>query len=578
MTRILNAATLTSHGNIAGREALLQILEAGLQAADPYNNTLKAIRVEGDRLIVGHRDFEPAGDPQAGDEVIDLAKVHRIYVFGAGKGIQRVAKAIEDALGNRLTGGHVIDKKGADLILERIEVTLGAHPVPDEDCVRGCQRILEMAKDLREDDLVFTVACNGVSALLTLPVPGVSLEGVRRTTCLMQIEQGAPTQDLNPVRNHLDVMKGGRISAHLQPARAIHLIAVAPSTYEQLMYHNLWLHNLPDCTTFADAVRMLKKWNVWEAVPASVHEHLSRADSLGIPLYQHIGGVNACILPVPGVITVVGSTRYGGGARSGGKPSYSMMCYGFTTFAEAAYAGWDISNVFARLLSEKLGVDGRFGYGHVPAGVVKHDRELWDIMVEAIAKAGYEGRIGLQVDVAAGTYYDKAKDRFVGLFSAEDKTRDDLTKLYKNMVAHYPFVIIEDPLDEDDHEGHAIVTRELDIEVVGDDLFTTNPQRVQQGIDAGACNTVLLKVNQIGTISEAFDMVRLAYRHGYGVMPCNSRGEGVAIADYCVGLHTGHLREGATGPVGNRFLEIEAELGSRAQFLGCNGLKHRRHT
>ncbi|HHX42754.1 MAG TPA: phosphopyruvate hydratase [Chloroflexi bacterium] len=299
------------------------------------------------------------------------------------------------------------------------------------------------------------------------------------------------------------------------------------------------------------------------------------AASLGIPLYQHIGGVNACIMPVPGVITVVGSTRYGGGSRSGGKPSYSIMCYGFDCFSDAAYAAWEASSEFSRLLQAKIGAGQHTSYGasNVPAGLVKHDRELWDLMVEAIANTGYEGRMGIQVDVAAGTYWEPEKQRFVGLFSAEDKTRDDLIELYKKAVAEYPFVIIEDPLDEDDYEGHAIVTKELGIEIVGDDLFTTNPARVQQGIDAGAANTVLLKVNQIGTISEAFDMVQLAYRNGYGVMPCSSRGEGADIADYTVGLGCGHLREGALGPTGNRFLQIEEELGSRAVFLGRKGLK-----
>ena len=276
--RILNAQVLTSHGNVAGRKALLQILEAGLQAADPYNNTVKLVRVQGGRLIVGNKDFEPLGTPRPGDATFDLSQVGEIYVFGAGKGSQRVAKAIEDVLGDRLTGGHIIDKKGADIILERVGVTLGAHPVPDEDCVRGCERISSMIKSLKKEDLVFTVASNGVSSLLTMPVPGVGVEDVRRTTYLMQIERGAPTGDLNPVRNHLDMMKGGRFSARIHPARAIHIVACDPQMYDQLMHRNVWLHNLPDCTTFGDAVMMLKKWDAWDAVPASVRAHLERAD------------------------------------------------------------------------------------------------------------------------------------------------------------------------------------------------------------------------------------------------------------------------------------------------------------
>ena len=109
--------------------------------------------------------------------------------------------------------------------------------------------------------------------------------------------------------------------------------------------------------------------------------------------------------------------------------------------------------------------------------------------------------------------------------------------------------------------------------MVGDDLFTTNPESVMKGIKLGAANTVLLKVNQIGTISESFDMVNLAFNNGYGVMPCSSRGEGIDICDYCVGLKVGSVRESGVNAPGNRFLEIEAELGSRARFAGRSGLK-----
>ncbi|HHX43040.1 MAG TPA: phosphopyruvate hydratase [Chloroflexi bacterium] len=299
------------------------------------------------------------------------------------------------------------------------------------------------------------------------------------------------------------------------------------------------------------------------------------ANSLEIPLYAHIGGVNACVLPVPGAGLMNGARRYGGGERAGDKPSYSMMCYGFDTFSEASYAAWDLEKQFKRTLGKRLGLDPEF-VRFIPAGLIQHDRELWDIMTEVIVARGYEGKVGLQVDVAAGTYFDNEKGVFVGLFSAEDKTIEELVELYKWMVKEYPFVILEDPLDEDDFEGHARLTRELPIEIVGDDLFTTNPERVRKGIEMGAANAVLLKVNQVGTISEAFEMTRLAHRHGYGVMPCGSRGEGADIADYAVGLITGHLREGGTGDTANRLLQIEAELGSRAQFAGQDGLRLRR--
>lgn len=297
------------------------------------------------------------------------------------------------------------------------------------------------------------------------------------------------------------------------------------------------------------------------------------AASLGIPLYQHIGGVNATLLPVPGVITVVGSGRYGSGRRSGGKPSYSFMCFGFNSFSEASYAAWCMNKEFARLMKQKFGVEAQRDYVPVPAGFVKHDREFWDVMVQAIHNLNYDNKVGIQVDVAAGTYWEQDKQRFVGIFSEEDKTVDDLMRLYEEMVANYPFVILEDPLDEVDYEGHAELTRRLPIQIVGDDLFTTNTERLKQGFETGAANTMLLKVYQIGTISEAFDAVRMAMAAGYNVMPCDSRGEGASIADYTVGLGTGHLREGGTGPVANRFLQIEADLGPRAKFAGYDGIK-----
>jgi len=283
--RIQNIDNLASHGNVRARKAILQILEAGLQAADPYNNTRKLIRLQGDTLIVGGKEFEPSGSPVTGEEVYELPKIGRIFVFGAGKGIQRVAKAIEDALGDRLTGGHVIDKKGHPVILRKIGVTLGAHPVPDEDCVRGCERIRELTADLTENDLVFTCVGNGVSSLLTMPVPGVSLEDVRKTTYIMQVEHGAGTGDLNAIRNHLDMMKGGRISRLIQPARAIHIVAIDPGSYDQLIHRNVWLHTLPDnYTSFQLAIDNLNKWNAWDAVPASVREFLETAD----PVYETV--------------------------------------------------------------------------------------------------------------------------------------------------------------------------------------------------------------------------------------------------------------------------------------------------
>lgn len=277
-TRIQNVETLLSAGNLTGRRALVQILEAGLQAADPSHSARKLVRIEDGKLVVGEKEFEPAGDPRSGEERYDLSKIRNIYVVGAGKGIQNVARALEEVLGDRLTGGHMIDKKGHPVILKKIGVTLGGHPAPDEDCLRGCERILEFARGLTDQDLVFTCVANGVSSLLTLPAFGLTLADLRQTTLVTQIERGMTTRELNPIRNHLDRMKGGRISRYFHPAKMIHIISIDPGDYAQRMHQNYWLHNLPDSTTFQDAVDSLKRYDAWEAVPEAVRKHLQRAD------------------------------------------------------------------------------------------------------------------------------------------------------------------------------------------------------------------------------------------------------------------------------------------------------------
>lgn len=277
--RIRNAERLTCHGNVAARKAMVAILEAGLEASDPYHNTRKLVCLRGNTLVVGGKAFEPSGDPHAGDAVYDLSTIRSIYVFGAGKGSQRMVRALEEILGDRITDGHVIDKRGHPIELQRIEVSLGDHPLPDQECVKGSQRILELTKGLTERDLVFTCISNGVSSALTLPVTGMSLEDVRKTTYVLQVERGAPTGDLNAIRNHIDLMKGGRIARHIQPAQAVHIFAHSPSTYDQLMYQNLWLHTLPDYTTFQLAASNLKKWNAWDDVPSAVREFITRADA-----------------------------------------------------------------------------------------------------------------------------------------------------------------------------------------------------------------------------------------------------------------------------------------------------------
>jgi glycerate-2-kinase len=284
---IYNAKTLTSHGNTKMRRDAVAILEAGLQMADPYNNTLSLLRLEGDTLYIGNPVFEADNDPRSGIETVDLNKVDRILVVGAGKGVQRVALAIEDVLGHRLSGGHVIGKHGDEIILKRIGVTLGAHPTPDENCAIGCREILALSKDITERDLVFTITANGVSSLLTLPFDGIGIDEVKELTRMMQIEKGVPTFHLNIVRNHIDRLKGGKISRAFHPARMIHIVAVDANRhalinprhdYNHLMTRNRWLHNLPEGSTFAEAVDILRFYDAWERTPKSIRDCLVRAD------------------------------------------------------------------------------------------------------------------------------------------------------------------------------------------------------------------------------------------------------------------------------------------------------------
>ena len=299
------------------------------------------------------------------------------------------------------------------------------------------------------------------------------------------------------------------------------------------------------------------------------------AASLGIPLYRHIGGANAMYLPVPGVAMVAGDERYGGGITTpGGKPTMSVMAFGFDTFSDASYACWEVHTRWAEKMKAKFGgLPNIRDFISVPIGIYNSDREIWEDMLKTISEAGYDGKMGFQMDVATDTYHNKEDGKYYGLFDNTPKTKEQLYDFYMQIIKDYPFVIIEDPFNEDDYDTTAALTKESGIQIVGDDLFTTNPERVAYGISKDSANTVLLKVNQVGTISEEFDMIQNEYKFGYGVMPSDSRGEGTSIADYAVGINAGSIRESAIGDRGNRFLEIEAELGSSAKFIGAAGLK-----
>lgn len=303
------------------------------------------------------------------------------------------------------------------------------------------------------------------------------------------------------------------------------------------------------------------------------------AKTLDIPLYRYIGGERAYRLPVPAAAAFIGHDRWGGGVTTpGGKPSVSFQAYDFDSFSDASYAAWEVYTLWQEEMKKRdIPESITFMYIIQKGKFKKSDEEIFELMSNCIHRAGYDNRIGIQIDCAADTYYDKETGLYRGLLFEEPRDKDAMLEYYQKLVKDYPLVVIEDPFHEDDYESHAKLTNKLDIQVVGDDLFTTNKERMKQGTVLGACNTMLLKVNQIGTISDAFDAVQYAYDCGYGVMPCESRGEGADIADYCVGIGAGSVREQAIlSPAANRFLEIEAELGSKAQFWGKKGLRGKR--
>jgi glycerate-2-kinase len=266
------------------RKDVVKILETGMTAADPYYNTLKLVHIGNGKLKVGGSDFEPNGTPRPGIVEIDLKDIDRIYVFGAGKGIQRAATALEEALGDHLTGGHILLKYGDDVTLRKLGITHGDHPIPDENCVKGSRLIMDMIGDIKLTplDVVFTIVGNGVSSLLTLPAGGLSLEDIMEVTRVLQIGKGATTRELNNIRNSIDLLKGGRITRMLHPARMFHLLTVdanrgstAKEGYVGLTETNIWLHTLPDATSAKEAIKIIRQLGAWDEISGNVKNFLS---------------------------------------------------------------------------------------------------------------------------------------------------------------------------------------------------------------------------------------------------------------------------------------------------------------
>lgn len=272
---IKNRDQLLSHGNIAGREVVLDILEAGLAAPDPYLNVKKVVRLEGRKLIVDGPQFsQPPGREPV---VFDLDEVGSIYVVGGGKAAQRMAEALEHILGDRITGGHINAKKGDTIRLRRVEVTLAGHPLPDEDSVAGGRRIMEIERQARKGDIVFLCQSGGATALTAVPVPGVSLADLREVYRVLYFGCGANMPAANAVRNHLALVNG-KHQRYIGDATLISFLTEEiPPDLRVHLYPNFYF-GTTDIDPYDAAIGVLHDYHCWDKVPQSVRDFLNRRD------------------------------------------------------------------------------------------------------------------------------------------------------------------------------------------------------------------------------------------------------------------------------------------------------------
>ncbi|GAA9873803.1 phosphopyruvate hydratase [Helicobacter pylori] len=303
------------------------------------------------------------------------------------------------------------------------------------------------------------------------------------------------------------------------------------------------------------------------------------AKALNLPLYRYLGGANALTLPVPMLNIINGGTHAN---NSIDFQEYMIMPLGFESFKEALRASTEVYHTLKKLLDGKnqltsVGDEGGF------APNFNNNVEPLEIISQAIEKAGYKlgEEIALALDVASSELVD---ENFNYHLKGENKILDshELVAYYKELVAKYPVVSIEDGLSEDDWEGWAFLSKELgrQIQLVGDDLFVTNASLLQKGIEKNIANAILIKPNQIGTISETLETIRLAKHHAYQCVMSHRSGESEDsfIADFAVALNTGEIKTGSTARSEriakyNRLLEIEHEL-KGGIYIGKELFKH----
>jgi enolase len=311
------------------------------------------------------------------------------------------------------------------------------------------------------------------------------------------------------------------------------------------------------------------------------------AETLGVPLYRYMGGVNAKTLPVPMMNILNGGKHADNNVDF---QEFMIMPHGAPNFAEALRMGSETFHALKSVLSKKgyntaVGDEGGF------APNLKSNEEAIDVILEAIDKAGFKikDEIAIALDPAASEFYIKDKDAYHLFKSAPDKIipREKMVDFWADWISKYPIVSLEDGLAEDDWDGWFLLTEKLGdkIQLVGDDLFVTNTERLADGIDKGVANSILIKVNQIGTLTETLDAIEMAKKAGYTNVISHRSGEteDTTIADIAVATNAGQIKTGSLSRTDriakyNQLLRIEEELGEVAEFPGIKAINYSAQT
>jgi len=253
---IKNKEIILSHGNRRGREIALDIVEYAVNAVNGYASTKRMVHAKNSELTVENLRY-------------DLARLENVYVIGAGKATFSIAQALDEILGERISRGIVIVKRGERRRLRHVRVIEAGHPVPDQKGLEGTKEIVEIAKSVKKDDLVFCIITGGASALMPWPAANVGFEDKKIVTEML-LRSGAKIDEINAVRNHISSIKGGKLAKYLARAAIINLMVIDEISGRP------WGPTAPDPSTFMDAVNVLRKYRLWDKVPHSISKYLRK--------------------------------------------------------------------------------------------------------------------------------------------------------------------------------------------------------------------------------------------------------------------------------------------------------------